>query len=139
VPTPPPALRSLLLLLAPMLCAGCVLPQKSAGPDPNAVERVLARAAAQLRPCYRSPPVASEARQISTRLRLHFAPDGSLAALPQLVSQENVTPENRAYAARMAQAATAAVIGCAPVRLPAELYRGGWDEFDLLFRLGRPV
>jgi hypothetical protein len=33
----------------------------------------------------------------------------------------------------MAEAATLAVIRCAPVRLPPELYRAGWSEMDFSF------
>jgi hypothetical protein len=33
----------------------------------------------------------------------------------------------------MAEAASMAVIRCAPLHLPAELYRTGWGEMDLTF------
>jgi hypothetical protein len=77
--------------------------------------------------------VPSAGRRIVTRLRVSFSPDGMLAATPELVSQQGVTPENRFYAGPMAQAASMAVIRCSPLRLPAELHRGGWDSFDLTF------
>jgi hypothetical protein len=77
--------------------------------------------------------VAWAGKQIVTRLRVRFAPDGSLAGVPAVVGQTGVTPVNRPYASRMAEAASLAVIRCAPLRLPADLYESGWDELDLTF------
>lgn len=121
-----------MLMLLP-LCAGCV----RAAPelDPRLVDEVLASAAAQVKRCYRLPKVQHSGRQISTRLRVRFGADGSLVGLPRLVSQSGVSSANRNYAGPMAQAATLAVIRCAPLRLPAEAYAGGWREFELSFSL----
>ena len=100
---------------------------------PEEVRSVAAEAARQVRRCYRSPVVPTPARRIVTRLRVRFLPDGNVAGLPALVFQQNVTAETAPWAGRMAEAATGAVIRCAPYRLPAGLYRGGWDELDLTF------
>jgi hypothetical protein len=100
------------------------------------VRAVASEAARQVRRCYRSPVVPTAARRIVTRLRVRFAPDGSLAGLPQIVFQQNVTPETAPWAGRMAEAATGAVLRCAPYRLPADHYRGGWDQLDLTFSPG---
>ena len=59
--------------------------------------------------------------------------DGALIGLPRFVSQQGVTAANESYAERMAEAASLAVVRCSPLRLPAALHRGGWDEFDLIF------
>ena len=104
-----------------------------APPNAAAVEAAVSSAAEQIRHCYRSPPVSSRARQIVTRLHLRVTPQGELADLPQIVFQTGVTPETEAYAPTMAQAAIAAVMRCAPLRLPQEVYQGGWDEFDVTF------
>lgn len=93
----------------------------------------IASAAAQVRRCYRDPAVPSAARRIVTRLRVRYAADGTLIGLPLVASQQGVNAANQAYAERMAEAASLAVIRCSPLRLPAELHRGGWDEFDLIF------
>jgi hypothetical protein len=120
-----------LLALAALAPAGCVQ-----APRPTitaAAGQAVAGAAAQVKRCYRDPVVPSAAKRIVTDLRVHYAADGALIGLPLLVSQQGVTPANQAYAERMAQAATLAVLRCSPLRLPPELHRGGWDEFDLVF------
>jgi len=76
-------------------------------------------AAAQVRRCYRTPRVATVGKQITTKLRVLYAGDGSLVSVPAILSQSGVTPDNRPYAAKMAEAAGLAVIRCAPLKLPA--------------------
>ena len=122
-----------LLPAAAIAAAGCAQqPQPSRIPS-AAMEEVLQRAAQQVRRCYRSPRVASSGKQIVTRLRVRYRADGGLAGLPTVVSQGGVTPANSFYAGKMAEAAGLAVVRCAPVRLPAELYEHGWSTFELIF------
>ncbi len=120
------------LLLLAVLAGGCaVLP---AAPGRNLeVEEALRNAARQVHSCYRAPRVSSAGRQIVTRLRVRLTPDGELAGLPILLGQSGVTPANRTSAAPRAQAAIAAVLRCAPLRLPPDLYARGWSAFDLTF------
>lgn len=125
-------------LLMAMACASqpprpALAPPPSPPPAPAQVRLLAQVAADQVRRCYRKPRVSSEAAQIVTRIRVRFLPDGQLAALPQLVSQQNVTPSARPFASRMMEAASLAVIRCAPVRLPPESYAGGWDELEFTF------
>jgi hypothetical protein len=77
-------------------------------------------ASSQVKRCYRSPRVATAAKQISTRLRVIYAPDGTLASVPVVIEQSGVTAANQSYAARMAEAAGLAVMRCAPLRLPPD-------------------
>lgn len=97
------------------------------------IRSLAQQAADQVRRCYRKPAVTTEARQIVTRLRVRFTVDGHLMELPQIVSQASVTPSTHPYAAKMAQAATLAMIRCAPIKLPPEAYIGGWDELEFTF------
>jgi hypothetical protein len=97
------------------------------------VRRLAQEAADQVRRCYRRPKVASEAKQIVTRLRVKFTPDGQLAQLPELVWQRSVTPAAAPFAPRMVEAASLAIIRCAPIRLPPEVHAGGWDELEFTF------
>lgn len=137
------SIRPLHLLAAALLltAAGCATPaaRSPAGsvaaprPDARAVAKLTEAAASQVKRCYRSPRLAKSARQISTRLRVHYAPDGQLATLPVLVAQGGVTESNRAHAAAMAEAAMLAVVRCSPLSLPPALYQAGWDEFELTF------
>ncbi|MDP8913357.1 MAG: hypothetical protein M3N39_07255, partial [Pseudomonadota bacterium] len=109
---------------------------KSVAPGEQVLNGVGQQAARQVKRCYRAPRVASSGKQISTRLRVRYRPDGGLADLPQVVSQGGVTPANRAYAADMAEAAGLAVMRCAPVNLPPELYSKGWSVLDFTFSPG---
>ena len=94
-------------------------------------------AAAQVKRCYRTPPRMRHAgRSIAVTLGVHYAPDGTLAAPPVLVAERGVTPENAVYAGPLAEAAAAAVVQCAPIRLPPEYYRGGWEAFESTFAFG---
>ena len=100
--------------------------------DPLA-QQLIALAASRIQRCYRPPRLGHAARQIETVLAVRYAPDGNLAELPALIAQRGVTEENRADAARMAQAARLAVISCSPLALPVEHYQDGWDRFELTF------
>lgn len=124
-----------LALLLPLALVACATAVKPAGPDPRLVARATADAAGQVKRCYRSPRLGHDARQIATRLRVRYAPNGELASFPIVVSQSSVTPGNRPYATMMAQAAVTAVIDCSPLKLPPELHSRGWDEFELTFSL----
>jgi hypothetical protein len=108
-------------------------PDESAQADVELANRIIADAAAQVRRCYRAPRVARAGRQIASRIEVRLNPDGTLAALPQLVSQSGVTPANRVYASPMAEAASLAIIRCAPLRLPPEHHGRIWSQFELEF------
>lgn len=118
-------------LLALAACA--TAPGRAAGPDPRLVARVTSSAAWQVKRCYRAPRLTREARQIITRLRVRYLPDGKLAEVPVLLSQSGITPRNRVHAPAMAEAAMVAVVRCSPLTLPPDLYQAGWNEFDLTF------
>jgi len=123
--------RSRLATLFALLASGCL--HAPSGPDPVATRQAIDRAAAQVRSCYRSPRVPFAARQIVTRLLVRFSAEGEPLGLPVVLRQDSLTTDNRPYAGRMAEAAVEAVLRCAPIRLPAELHAGGWDEFELTF------
>jgi hypothetical protein len=120
-------------LAALAVLAGCAGGLPAEPRDPPQLREAVASAAAQAKRCYRQPKVAFAGRQIVTRLRVRLTEDGRLAGVPTLVWQGSVTPANRPYAARMAEAAMFAVIRCAPFRLPPELHHGGWEELELTF------
>jgi hypothetical protein len=120
------------------LCAlvalpGCVRDQAEARIDPVVMGQLYEQAAAQVKRCYRGPRVPYGARQIVTHLSLSLNSDGSLAELPAVLSQTGINPNNEAYAAKMAEAASLAVIKCAPYALPAEHYQALWSRFELVF------
>jgi hypothetical protein len=126
------SLRHAMMLPAIFAAAGCA-PLPAGGVAPEEAHRFEASTARQVRRCYRSPRVASVGRQIVTKLRVRYAPDGSLIGMPVVLSQSGVTPVNRSYAAKMAEAASLAVIRCAPIHVPDALARYPWNELELLF------
>jgi len=92
----------------------------------------------QVQPCYELGGLSgTPAMQIVTTLRLRYNKDGSVAGNPQLVEQTGITGANRAYARQIEEVARRAVLRCAPVHLPAELYEGGWDDLNFRFTPGQ--
>jgi hypothetical protein len=118
--------------IAVSLLAGCST-SRFAQVDPVLVKRVTAEAAAQVKRCYRAPKVLGEGKRIATRLHVRYAPDGSLVGLPTVIAQSGVTPSNQLFADEMAEAAIVSVMRCSPLKLPPELYRIGWNSFELTF------
>ena len=124
--------------LAPLLCtiaAGCmpqVRPAAVARPDPI-VRQLVSLAASRIQRCYQAPRLPRASRLIETTLAVRYAPDGTLATLPEVLVQRGVTDGNRGDAERMAEAARAAVVRCTPLNLPAEHYHDGWDMFQVTF------
>ncbi|HWK36854.1 cell envelope biogenesis protein TolA [Sphingomonas sp.] len=120
-----------------------ISPEKGRGEAPRAAA-VSAQAVAglgdaiarQVQPCAnRIPNPGPGANQIRSKLRLQMAPDGALAVRPTLMGQTGVNDENQRYAQRVAELATAAIMQCAPYKLPAELYENGWKDIIINYRL----
>ncbi len=87
----------------------------------------------QVEPCYSPPAGGTDTSSIATLLSLKMKRDGSVASA-QIGEQRGINDQNRPYARQMADAARRAVLRCSPFKLPDELYEGGWDDFDYLFR-----
>ncbi len=105
------------------------------GPAMNGLAAAIKR---QVQPCYELGGLGgTPAMQIVTTLRLRYNPDGSVAGNPQIVEQTGINAANRAYAQQIAEVARRAVLRCAPVHLPAELYEGGWDDLNFRFTPGQ--
>lgn len=109
-------------------------PRARAQVGAQAMSSIAAAIARQIKPCYELGALGgTSAMDIVTVLRLRFRPDGSVANV-EVATQEGVTGENRAYARQMAELSRRAVLRCAPLQgLPANLYEGGWDDFDMGF------
>jgi len=92
----------------------------------------------QFKPCYELGSLSgTPAMSINTVLRLRYKKDGTLAGPPELIEQDGVNGGNSSYARQMAEVARRAVLRCTPVKLPVELYEGGWDDFELRFIPGQ--
>lgn len=116
-------------------------PGKAQAPRSSAVSAAavagLADAIArQVQPCAnRIPNPGPGANLIRSKLRLRMNADGTLSQRPALMGQTGTNDENGRYAQRVAELATSAIIQCAPYKLPAELYDGGWEDIIINYRL----
>jgi hypothetical protein len=91
----------------------------------------------QIQPCYEVGALqGTPAMDIVTVLRLRFNRDGSVAGEPAVAEQTGVTAANQGYRRQMAEVARRAVLRCAPLRLPPELYEGGWSDIQFVFTPG---
>ncbi|TPE60472.1 TonB C-terminal domain-containing protein [Sandaracinobacter neustonicus] len=87
---------------------------------------------AQIAPCWNPPIGGSDVADMTAVLRIRLNKDGSVAAPPEFVSQTGATAGNQAYARAFVETARRAVLRCAPLELPADLY-SYWREFELNF------
>ncbi len=109
---------------------------RAAAVGPQAVAGLGDAIARQVQPCAnRINNPGPGANQIRTKLRMRMNPDGSLAARPVVSGQSGTNDENQRYAQRVGELASAAVIQCAPYKLPAELYENGWKDIIINYRL----
>lgn len=87
---------------------------------------------AQIAPCWNPPIGGADVAEMTAVLRIRLNPDGTVAAPPEFVSQTGATAGNQAYARAFVETARRAVLRCAPLQLPADLY-SYWREFELNF------
>lgn len=87
---------------------------------------------AQIAPCWNPPIGGADVADMTAVLRIRLNRDGTVAAPPEFVSQTGATAGNQAYARAFVETARRAVLRCAPLELPADLF-SYWREFELNF------
>ncbi|WP_052730287.1 hypothetical protein [Sphingomonas sp. SRS2] len=102
--------------------------------SPIAMNGLSALIASQVKPCYTIPTGGTDALTIITKVRMRLKKDGSIAVAPEVVGNTGVTGSNQAYVQQMNEAARRALQRCAPYKLPAEYYEGGWEDLIFNFR-----
>jgi hypothetical protein len=100
--------------------------------SPIAMNGLIALIASQVKPCYTIPVGGADTSSIVSRVRLRLKKDGSIGVAPEVVGNLGVNSANQSYLRQMNEAAMRALKRCAPYKLPADLYEGGWE--DLIFR-----
>ncbi len=100
--------------------------------DPRATATLQVAIRAQIAPCWNPPIGGADVRKMTVLLHIELARDGSVQGRPALVSQTGATAGNSDYARAFAETARRAVLRCAPLKLPAELY-DQWKSFELNF------
>jgi len=88
--------------------------------------------AAQVKPCYNPPAGGADSGQIVTLLDIEMRRDGSVASV-DVAGHQGVNGNNRSYVRQMDDAARRAVLRCAPLKLPGDLYEGGWQSLTFKF------
>jgi hypothetical protein len=87
---------------------------------------------AQIAPCWNPPIGGADVAQMTAVLKIRLNRDGSVASPPDFVSQTGSTAGNQAYARAFVESARRAVLRCAPLQLPEDLF-AHWREFELNF------
>ena len=87
---------------------------------------------AQIAPCWNPPIGGADVAEMTVVLRIRLNKDGSVMGAPEFVSQTGATAGNQAYARAFVETARRAVLRCAPLDLPADLF-AHWREFELNF------
>jgi hypothetical protein len=100
--------------------------------SPRAVATLEQAIRAQIAPCWNPPVGGADVEGMTAVLRIRLNRDGSVAAAPEFVSQTGATAGNAAYARAFVETARRAVLRCAPLQLPADLF-SYWREFELNF------
>jgi outer membrane biosynthesis protein TonB len=100
--------------------------------DPRAAATLIQAIRSQVAPCWNPPIGGEDVRKMTVLIHAEFNPDGSLAAPPRTVSQTGVTAQNGDYARAFAETARRAVLRCAPLKLPANLY-SLWKSVEINF------
>ena len=102
--------------------------------SPIAMNGLVALIASQVKPCYTIPAGGTDTSSIISRVRLRLKKDGSIAVAPEIIGNVGVNSANQPYVRQMNEAATRALQRCAPYKLPADLYEGGWEDLIFTFR-----
>lgn len=87
---------------------------------------------AQIAPCWNPPIGGADVAGMTAVLRIRLNRDGSVSVPPEFVTQMGATAGNQAYARAFVETAKRAVLRCAPLQLPDELF-AHWREFELNF------
>jgi len=105
---------------------------KGARISPRQVATLEQAIRAQIAPCWNPPIGGADVAEMTVVLKIRLNSDGSVALPPEFVSQTGASAGNQAYARAFVETARRAVLRCAPLDLPADLYTH-WREFELNF------
>ncbi len=113
---------------------GTVTAPRVASLSPIQVNGLVSLIASQVKPCYTIPAGGAGVETIISRIRLRLKPDGSIKVAPEVTGNVGVGAGNQPYVRQMNEAAVRALQRCAPYKLPADLYEGGWEDINFTFR-----
>ncbi len=105
---------------------------KGAKVSPRAMATLEQAIRSQIAPCWNPPIGGADVQAMTAILRIRLNRDGTVAVAPEFVSQTGATPGNQAYARAFVETARRAVLRCAPLTLPDDMF-SYWREFELNF------
>lgn len=100
--------------------------------DPRATATLVQAIRAQVAPCWNPPIGGADVKKMTVLLHIEVNRDGSIVGRPSVVGQTGVTGGNQDYARAFAETARRAVLRCAPLKLPADLY-DLWKAVEINF------
>lgn len=86
----------------------------------------------QITPCWNPPQTEEGSGHVTILMRIRLGRDGQVSGSPAVARISGQTTANGAYANALAGSVRRAVLRCAPLRLPAELY-DAWADVELNF------
>lgn len=105
---------------------------KSARLDARATASLAAAIRAQIAPCWNPPIGGTDVKKMTVVLGIQLGRDGSVIGQPRVIGQTGTTAGNAGYAKAFADTAVRAVLRCAPLKLPADMF-DAWKSFELNF------
>lgn len=105
---------------------------KGARISPRQVATLEQAIRSQIAPCWNPPLGGADVATMTAVLRIRLKRDGNVAGTPEFISQTGATASNQAYARAFVETARRAVLRCAPLNLPVDMY-SYWQEFELNF------
>jgi outer membrane biosynthesis protein TonB len=100
--------------------------------SPLALNGIGALIKQQVKPNYNPPSGGTDSASIVTTLNITMARDGSVSSV-EVVGHRGVNDANSAYVKQADDAAIRAVRRSSPLKLPPDLYEGGWENITLNF------
>lgn len=100
--------------------------------SPRAMATLEQAIRAQIAPCWNPPIGGADVQGMTVVLKIRLNRDGTVLGQPEFISQTGATAGNQAYARAFVETARRAVLRCAPLDLPDDLY-SYWREFELNF------
>lgn len=86
----------------------------------------------QITPCWNPPQAEDNSGHVTIVMQIRLDRDGNVLGTPALSRIGGQTPANGAYANALAGSVRRAILRCAPLRLPPELY-DAWADVELNF------
>lgn len=86
----------------------------------------------QITPCWNPPQAEDNSGHVTIVMRIRLGRDGGVLGTPALSRIGGQTAANGAYANALAGSVRRAILRCAPLKLPPELY-DAWADVELNF------